>query len=250
MAAVEELNESEKQRLTELIDGKTYSSQACFFMNAFWAEIKGKSDSTGNDICEEIYNWVKLFEKIDDEGKQGKKLNTHGAARIWEGIGETMTHLEMRAKLKTVDLDADGNMSMIEFLLCKNDAGHFDASCFDFETMMARPQGTNEAMEEAMRKVQALVQLGEEAEALEQKILKEIEDTKGKVVKHNRAKNKLATHRSRDMQPYNRALLTAEAAVRKCKKDKTTSASGTDWFVDRQMAEAARYKPKGDLARN
>jgi len=250
MAAVEELNENEKQRLTELIDIKTYSSQACFFMNAFWAEIKAKSDSTGNDVCEEIYQWVSLFEKIDDAGKQGKKLNSFGAARIWEGTGETMTHVEMRQKLKTVDLDADGQMSMIEFLLCKNDADHFDASCFNFDEMMKRPQGTNEALEEAMAKVQALLQLGEEADAKDKKILKEVEDTKGKVVKHNRAKNKLAQHRARDPLPYNTALLSAEAAVRKCKKDKTTSASGSDWFVSRVMEEAAKYKPKGDLARN
>lgn len=259
MAAAEELNESEKQQLTELIDGKTYSKQACFFMNAYWTEIKAKSDSTGNDICEEIYQWVHLFEKIDEDvnekknvpkGKQGKKLDSHGAARIWEAIGQTLTHMELRAKLKTVDLDADGKMSMIEFLLCKNDADHFDAPCFNFDEMMKRPQGTNAALEEAMAKVQTLLQIGEEADAKEKALIKEIEDYAGKVVKQNRAKNKLSQHRNRDLQPYNRALLTAEAAVRKCKKEKTTSASGTDWFVDRQMAEAAKYKPKGDLARN
>lgn len=248
--AAEELNESEKAQLTALIDAKNYSSQACFFMNAYWGEIQAQNEAHGIDIMEEIYEWVHIFEKIDSESKQGKKLNPHGAARVWEAIGETMTHIAMRNKLKEVDLDADGNMSMIEFLLCKNDAKHFNRPCFNFDEMMKRPQGTNEALEIAMQKVTALIQLGEDDAAKEVAILKEIEDTAGKVVKQNRAKNKLAQHRDRDPLPYNKALLTAKAAVKKAKKDKTTSAAGSEWFVDRDMKEASKYRPKGDLARN
>lgn len=246
MAAEDALNEAEKAQLTELIDRKNYAAQACFFMNAYWGEIQNKNPG----ICEEIYEWVHIFEKIDPEGKAGKKLNSQQAARVWEAIGETMTHIAMRNKLKEVDLDADGNMSVIEFLLCKDDADHFNLPCFNFDEMMKRPQGTNEAMERAIAKVTALVKIGEDDAAKEAAIRQEVEDTKGKVVKHNRAKNKLQTHLARDQTPYNQALITAEAAVRKAKKDKTTSAAGSDWWVDRDMAEAAKYKPPAKVLKN
>jgi len=249
--AAEELTENEKTALTNLIDGKNYEAQACFFMNAFWPEIKAKETETGEDICEEIYSWLQIFQKIDKDGKDGKKLDAHGAARVWEAIGETMTHLALRAKLAEVDLDADGKMSVIEFLLCKNDAKHFDASCFNFEEMMKRPQGTNEELAKAMRLVDELIEQGAVWDQMDIDIQAEIDKFEGKVVKQNRAKNKLATHRQRDMTPYNKKLLDAQAAVRKARKAEATSAAGTDWMVEKKIKEAKSYKPKGDLtARN
>jgi len=241
------LNAEEQLELTALIDGKNYTQQACFFMNAYWTEITAKEQSTGNDIKEEIYQWTHLFEKFDKQDKDGKKLDSLGAARVWEALGETLTHIAMRKKLAAVDLDADGNMSMIEFLLCKDDAEHFDGACYNFSEMMSRPQGTNEALEKAIAKVTTLVGIGEKDAKKEADIIKKIEKYEGKVVKQNRSKNELATHRARDMQPFNRALITAEAALRKARKVADCTASGSDWFVDRDMKEVAKYKPKGDL---
>merc|ERR1719499_573814 len=124
-----------------------------------------------------------------------------------------MTHIVMRNKLKEVDLDADGCMSMIEFLLCKNDAQHFDGACFNFDEMMKRPQGTNEALERAMAEVAKLIKQGEDDVAHEKQLEKNVEDTKGSAVKHPRAKNILSQWHARDPLPYNKAILSAKAQV-------------------------------------
>ena len=45
----------------------------------------------------------------------------------------------------------------------------------------------------------------------------------------------------------NRALITAEAAVRKAQKLGGGAAQGALWWVDRELQEVKRYKPRGGV---
>jgi len=210
-------------------------------MNAFWGEI---SAMDGN-VPQQIYDWVKLFEDIDnDKAKDGHKLESDGANLVFQRIGETMTHIALKKKLEAVDLDADNHMSLIEFLLAKKDV--FSLGCYNYKEMHKRPQGTNEELAKARAEVQKLLKMGEDAIAKEEALIAKIAQLEGKVVKLNRAKNELEQHRNRDPLPFNTALITAQAAVRTARSAEASTAGGFDWWVQHELEIAASYKPNSN----
>merc|ERR1712176_136751 len=77
------------------------------------------------------------------------------------------------------------------------------------DTLMSRPQGVNEDLEKA--------------EAALEEVLAQIEAS--------------------DPMPIRKALVSAQAALRKAKKSKNLDTMGKLWFIDREIAEAAKYKP-------
>lgn len=244
MAAAElakEITETQKDTLHKLIEKKTYAQQAVHFLNAFWPELEAKDPN----LKEVIFGWIDKMNQIDDPS--GHSLDEHQAHRFWEAIGGALTVIAMRQKLRTVDLDCDKRMSFLEFALCKNDSAHFSEACYTVTECLTRSQGTNEAMEKALADVAKLTDMSEAARKKEEDILAAIEKFKGKVVKQNRAKNELAQHRDRDMTSFNQALITAQAAVRKAQNNSSLVAMGAKWWVERELQEALKYKPKGDL---
>ena len=68
-------------------------------------------------------------------------------------------------------------------------------------------------------------------------------------VKGMAAKNELSQLEASDPLPLRRTLLTAQAAVRLAQKSKDVSAMGKLWFVQHELEEASRYKPKGQWKR-
>jgi len=73
---------------------------------------------------------------------------------------------------------------------------------------------------------------------------KELEEkAAGTGVKANAAGNELQQLLCGDQTALNRAVLTAEAAVRKCQK-LGGSAMGSLWWLDRELEEAKKYKPQ------
>merc|ERR1712157_71705 len=83
----------------------------------------------------------------------------------------------------------------------------------DINTMMSRPQGVNEELEKA--------------EAALQTVLDEI-------AKLEKKKAKLQKKAAKG------------GVKRKAQKSKNLNAMGKLWFIDREIAEAAKYKPKAN----
>jgi len=139
--------------------------------------------------------------------------------------------------LKSIDFDKNRRLALLEFLIWR-----YKRTPEDF---VKRPQGTNAALAEAQA---ALKAVQDEINAIETK-KKELEaKAAGTGVKAMQGKNELEQLLAQDNTELNRRTLTAEAAVRKAQKLGGESAQGSLWFLDRELKEAQKYKPKRNLA--
>merc|ERR1711994_1067321 len=69
-------------------------------------------------------------------------------------------------------------------------------------------------------------------------------------VKGKAAQNELDQIQASDPMPIRKALVTAQAAIRKAQKSDNVSAMGKMFFINRGVEEAAKYKPKSNWKRN
>ncbi len=100
---------SEQQAAWSEIVNKKYADQAIWFLNGFWEDVK--------DHAEDVWKWVELFGQLDQEKKaEGCELDEFWSHKFLESLGETMTVIEMREKFRTIDVDFNKRMSLIEFL--------------------------------------------------------------------------------------------------------------------------------------
>ncbi len=72
----------------------------------------------------------------------------------------------------------------------------------------------------------------------------------GTGIKAMQAKNELEQLLNADPTNLNRALITAEAAVRKAQKLGGEAAQGALFWANRQLEEVKKYKPRGGLKVN
>eukprot|EP01099_Mayorella_cantabrigiensis_P002981 TRINITY_DN2346_c0_g1_i1.p1 TRINITY_DN2346_c0_g1~~TRINITY_DN2346_c0_g1_i1.p1 ORF type:complete len:237 (-),score=82.84 TRINITY_DN2346_c0_g1_i1:131-841(-) len=207
----------------------TYENQAKFFLNAFWVE-------NGSE-AENVWTWVQKFVSLDHQkGKEGCDLDEFSAHRFLESVGETKRVVELRDDLRAIDLDFNKRMALIEFLLFK-----FKQT---IKVLLSRPQGTNESLALAQK---ALQDVQKEIETIETKknALQKASEAPG--VKGMQAKNELDQLLAADQTGLNKAVLSAEAAVRKAQKMGDVSAQGSLWWINRELEEAKKYKPKRNL---
>merc|ERR1740129_1614287 len=111
-------------------------------------------------------------------------------------------------------------------------------------TLMSRLQGVNEDIEKAEA---ALNEVLAEIAKIEKKKAKLSKKAAKGGVKGKAAQNELDQIQASDPMP--KALVTAQAALRKAQKSKNLDAMGKLWFIDREIAEAAKYKPKANWKR-
>jgi len=235
--------EAYQQRFEEIVTMK-HDLQAAFYLNAFWN--KGAQEEAEN-----IWQYSQSFKKIDEKGADGNSLDEFMSHRFLETLGETLTVLELRAKLKEIDVDMNKRMSVVEYCLFKYGNS--------VEALVDAPQGDNsEAIEDAQKKVasaQAALQevqtkLAEQEAALAEQqkseaaakaaeeenkaalaeLQKQEEEYNGKiatleeksktggVVTRNKAVAELEVLKAEDPLPLRRAKINQEAAVRKSEK--------------------------------
>jgi len=210
------------------IQSRGYARQAVFFLNAFWME-------TGKD-AEQIWRWCHKFQELDKAGaSDGNSLDEFWGHKFLETAGEPLTVLKMREVLREIDINNDKRMCLLEYLL------FFYKQTI--KEMLSRPQDVNEDLEraqEALAQVQLEIQKIEEQKAK----LEAIAEDNSRPVKANAAKNELEQLLKQDPTDLNRALVTAEAAVRRAQKRPADSAPGATWWVTRELEEAKKYKPK------
>jgi len=208
-----------------------YKKQAIFFLNAYWTEYGEKAET--------IWDNVQLANEFDKkQGADGHAMDEFEAHRFLEKFGQTMTVVEMRKALKEIDIDTDNKMSLLEYFV-------YHYKC-NLDTLMERPQGVNEDVEKAEA---ALEEVLAEIEKLEKKKTKLGTKAAKGGVKGKAAQNELDQIMASDPMPIRKALVSAQAAVRKAQKSPNLNAMGKMWFIDREVQEAAKYKPKANWRR-
>jgi len=243
MSRVHVTDQKDMDRFNELSLQK-YSDQAVFFMNAFWNEC--------GDDAEKIYGYYQGFLALDTKKEDGCDLDEFYSHKFLENYGETLTALELRDAMRKIDINHDNRVSFLEYLLYRY--------AQTVEEMLIRPQGTVYSQElidalralsqarEEIRKVEAIkAQIEAKRSALEKQ-------SQAGGVKGNKAKQELFALNNEDPTELNAAILTAEAAVRKAeaavRKAQDTGekiAPGLTWFMERELEEAKKYKPKGGI---
>jgi len=132
-----------KQKFSEITRMK-YVEQAKWFMNGTWKETGGKE-------AENIWKVVQKFIELDPQKSNGNELDEFWSHKLLESLGETLTVIALRERLKKIDLDVNGKMSAIEYLCDKYKKSV--PECVDM------PQGDNSAelaiAQEKLNKAQA-----------------------------------------------------------------------------------------------
>jgi len=146
-----------KKQFAELT-AKNYAGQARWFLNAFW-------DKGLKEEAENVYKFYNLFVKLDEKKKkEGNELDEFMSHKFLEDIGETLTVLQLREKLRQIDLDMNKKMAITEYLLFKFNK--------QVGPLVTAAQGSNK---EEMDKAQRLV---DEAQAKLSELLEQLENQK------------------------------------------------------------------------
>jgi len=236
------------------VTAKIYSDQAKFFLNAFWKE--------SGDQAETIWQYTQKIVELDTQkGKNGSDLDEFNAHRFLEHMGETKRVVELRESLRSIDLDFNKRMALIEYLLYKYKQ--------TIKELLSRPQGESEELaqaEQRLKEVQvAMENMKQELDALKkeedsvQKKMHQLEqkanDEKLSQVQRNSATNELAQLKTGDNMRVRKGLAQtatkkAEDAVGKAQKyfEELKSkggllSPGSFWFMQRDLTEAQKYLP-------
>jgi type II secretory ATPase GspE/PulE/Tfp pilus assembly ATPase PilB-like protein len=230
----------------------SYKVQAVFFLNGTWSEHQKDA--------EKVWQYYQQIVKLDAKKEDGCDLDEFYAHKFLENVSEPMTAIELREVLKKIDLNEDHHMSFIEFLVYKFKV--------DVRSLLSRPQEHNNDNETFKIKLAHIVddiekaKQGLDAVKKEMKKLeaekKDLEDkAKQDGVKGGLAKTLLNEFLSKDHSEFHIAVLHAEAAVRKAKKAFEDEASklkneyftqGNIWWMERELEEIKKYKPKQNMA--
>jgi len=179
-------------------------------------------------------NGVKHLKKLDQtKHEEGNDLDEFWSHKFLETVGNTLTVMEMRAALKEIDVDNNKRMSLLEYLIYRYKQ--------TVKELLSRPQGTNEDLIKAQEALQAVQS---EIRKIESKKSELEEKSAGEGVKAMQAKNELEQLLKKDNTELNKAMFTAEAAVRKASKQGGSTAQGALWWLERDLEEAKKYKPK------
>lgn len=162
--------------------------------------------------------------ELDQQNRaNGNDLDEFSAHRFLEFWQETATVIKLREILRNLGLDRKKRMSLIEYLVVKYE--------LDVHDLVTRPQGSNVELARAQA---ALAACQQEINKIEERKAKLEAASEAPGIKGMQAKNELAQLLSADPTDLNRAVLTAEAAVRKAQK-LGGDAHGTNAFNHRMV---------------
>jgi len=223
------------------VTSKTHEEQAIYFLNAFWAEHEKDA--------EDVWKWTQKFIELEkaawntehkDEKtpyKQGADLNEVLAHKVLESFGEPLSAIKLREVLRTIDLDSNKRVSLIEYALYKLKGDVKDL--LDEKRLVNHgvPQELTDAQAAHAETVAAIEKVEKEKARLQA-------ESEGTGVKANAAKASLAQLLQEDHLELNKAVAHAAAKVRAAQKLEGPQPRGAIWWVGRQQQEAAKYKPQ------
>jgi len=269
MSLVEKLD-PESLKAFNIASHKKFSEQAQFFLNAYWNEFGSQAE----EIYSVAWDWIKRADMntrgikylhLYEEGNEldfdmslyffeqlGKYLNQNPQWKndYAQSVPKEMTALQRKQELRErVDVNFDGKMSFLEYLLYQYNASP--------KTLMERSMGS-ELPEEVLAALRALDEVNQRVREYEtEKRRLEDESESGTGIKALKAKNELAQLLNSPLwSAINKALITAEAAVRIASKKYGISApgsaptgggtgprtNGTMWWINRELqAKKALY---------
>lgn len=201
----------------------TYPKQGQFFLNAYWKECR--------DQAEEVWMFAQKFIDLDVRRGAGNMLDEFYAHKFLENLGRVQTVLELREALRKIDKNNDKHMSLIEYLI------HWSNKTVD--DLMAQEQEVSVTLDQAEA---ALAEVQHQIDVIETKKASLQAAAEGTGVKARMASAELFQLLNEDPLELNRALLTAQAALRRAKKEGGANA-GALWWLEREMEEVAKYRP-------
>jgi len=257
------------------ITRKIYFDQAKWYLNAFWNEgAEGQA--------EEVWTIGNKFTEVDPKKKQGNELDPVLSAHYLQGINKAMTALELKEQLRRIDVDANGLMALLEYLVFKfnrpviptatNPQGSLDAKD---QKELEDTEAKVKELTDSIPKLQAAevearaadLELKKQQDALQAQLDKleaTSKDQKLGQVARNKAVQELAQLRGQDPLPLRRAKITQEAAIRRLEsarkateralaealqllediKKRGSVPKGTIWWMSREVQEAKKYMPR------
>jgi hypothetical protein len=110
-AAAAPLDAASMQKLRDITQNESVDQQAMTFLRSFVVEFQGK--------FEEVLTLAESFKKFAEncKGKHVQELDEFEAHRFLEMRGAAKTVKDMRDELKAIDLDSNGHVAFIEYLL-------------------------------------------------------------------------------------------------------------------------------------
>lgn len=103
------------------LTSKTHTEQAQWFLNGFWED--GAKDYA-EDVWKMVHNFIELdtgepvrYGKRMVEIKESSDIDELSSHRFLEMMGETLTVLALRKRLKALDIDNNKRMAISEYLL-------------------------------------------------------------------------------------------------------------------------------------
>jgi len=251
---------------------KKFSEQAQFFLNAFWDEYGTQAEiiySVAWDVIKRTdmdNKGVRYVHQYDEGNQLDFDMALHYFELLWKfysapggqkwvndyapSIPTDMTAIVRKKELREkVDVNFDGKMSFLEYLLYQ-----FKASA---KTLMDRSKASGDLPEEVKAALRALEEVNRRVREYEsEKRRLEDEAAAGSGIKALKATNELAQLKSGPLwEQINKALITAEAAVRIASKKYGVNATsgdstepmrtnGTMWWMNRELEEKKKLYGK------
>jgi len=245
-----------------------YVAQAKWFLNGFWAD-------GAEQEAENVWKYTQKFIELDDKKKkEGNELDEFLSHKFLESLGETLTVIQLRERLRKIDTDNNGKMALLEYLAFKY-SKHPQA-------IVDAPQGGNEeelkAAQEMLEQVQVALtevqkQLEEQRKAEEavkkseaelraavddlqaqeaayhgqlQALENKVKDSGVGLVQRNKAAAELAQLKQEDPLPLRKAKITQEAALRKVEKERKAAEEQTRRVEEAVRGAEAKFKEAQD----
>jgi len=195
-----------------------YAAQAKWFLNGFW-------DAGMDKDHESVWKFTQKFMELDPKKKEGCELDEFWAHKFLESLGETLTVIQLRDKLRKIDMDCNGRMALLEYLAFKYSKS--------VKEVIDAPQGGNQKeIDEAAEKLQAVQdafvevqsQLDQQTQALKEQ--KEAEENARRTLERSKraeqeAKTALETQRiaEENSEKALQIVQLAEETVRKAESE-------------------------------
>ena len=196
------------------------------------------------DFCGKFYDTDLFLKGLSpvQRAKATTELDEHGFHVFLERYIGALTVIEARKRLKEADFTFDGKVSFIEFVVW-----HFKKSTEDFMKRAPRDLRTLDAqnltpeIKAAQMALQAVMSEIQKIEEKKSELEKIISEKTG--IAAMKAKNELAQLLSQDQTEFNRALVTAQAAVRKAGGSGAKIDPAVLWWMEQELKEMSKYKP-------
>jgi len=223
---------SEHRAIWDEIVQKPHIDQAIWFLNAFWNDgIK--------EHAEEIWDYTQKFANVDPNGGNGFDHDEFWSHKFLEDMSETVTVLELRAKLGEIDIDKNKRMCLSEYLLFKFQRPPVE--------LILAPQGDPEELAKAQRLV-------DQASAAVDAVVEKLEQTKAATAEakaaHQQAKadEAAAAQRQVELQAAKKEL---EAALEEVKAQEAAYNQKTEQLKAKsEGGGVAALRAKNELAQH